>query len=215
MINRQAKCLKQLTAITVTALSATVVLASPAYAWRCNSVCKPWQPDCFAWKQLNFNKCHRTDTYINDPQPTQEELYRQDMLRRQQIENQQRQELIRQENLRRQQEQQRQQEQLRLQEQERQRQLLMQQNQSRREQDVKNLRLYLDNMLRAESPRCQSYADARVSAALGQLTYGQGLSGIEMNRIGNNAFNECMFPVRQRADQIYNNEMQRINSIRY
>lgn len=157
----------------------------------------------------------RNESYINDPQPSQEELYRQEMLRRQQIDNQQRQERIRQENLRRQQEQQRQQEQLRLQERERQRQLLIQQNQSRREQEIRNLRLNLDNMLRTESLRCKSYADSRVSAALGQLTYGQGLPGSEMNRIGTNAFNECMFPVRQRVDQIYNYEMQRINSIRY
>jgi hypothetical protein len=134
------------------------------------------------------------------------------MLRRQQIENQQRQEQIRQENLRRQQEQQRQQEQLKLQERERQRQLLIQQDQSRREQEIRNLRAYLNNMIQAETSRCRGYADSRVSAALRQLNNGQGLSGAEMDRIGNGSFSECMFPVRQRADQIYINEMQRINS---
>jgi hypothetical protein len=133
---------------------------------------------------------------------------RQENLRRQQLEYQQRQEQIRQEQIR--------QENLRRQqEQERQRQLLLQQNQARREQEIRNLGSYLNNMIQAESPRCKNYADERVSSALRQLTYGQGMSGAEMNRIGTSAFNECMSPVRQRADQIYRNEMQRINGNRY
>jgi flagellar biosynthesis GTPase FlhF len=202
--------------------SATISFSLPAYAWQCNSNCKPWQPDCYAWKQINFSKCNRTNTIINDPQQPQEELNRQEEIRRQQLEYQQRQEEIRQENLRRQQfEYQQRQEQIRQenvrmqQEQDRQRQLLLQQNQARREQEIRNLGSYLNNMIQAESPRCKNYADERVSSALRQLTYGQGMSGAEMNRIGTSAFNECMSPVRQRADQIYRNEMQRINSNRY
>jgi hypothetical protein len=117
-----AKPIEKKSVLALAWLSASIFLAPPSYAWQCNSKCKPWQPDCYAWKEFNFNKCHNTGATMNDPQPTQEDLYRQEMIRRQQLEYQQRQDQIRQENIRRQQELQRQLEQ------ERQRQLLLQQN---------------------------------------------------------------------------------------
>jgi hypothetical protein len=68
-------------------LAIAIVTSLPARAWQCDSVCQPLQTDCFLWKQLNFERCTRHDTYINDPQPTQEDLRRQreqqEILRRQ------------------------------------------------------------------------------------------------------------------------------------